>query len=71
MRFQHFDALRVFSVVAENSSFSAAAEVLNLTKGAVSYQIKQLEEDLGFMLFDSDDSDIAEWKQWIAEMLKD
>ena len=24
---------------------------------------------LGFMLFDSDDSDIAEWKQWIADML--
>ena len=26
---------------------------------------------LGFMLFESDDSDIAEWKQWIADMLKD
>lgn len=26
---------------------------------------------LGFQLFDSDDSDIAEWKQWIADMLSD
>ena len=24
---------------------------------------------LGFLLFESDDSDIAEWKQWIADML--
>ena len=52
MRFRHFDALRAFSVVAEHSSFSAAAEELNLTKGAVSYQVKLLEEDLGFALFD-------------------
>ncbi|MFN3238049.1 MAG: PilZ domain-containing protein [Pseudomonadales bacterium] len=26
---------------------------------------------LGFMLFDSDDSDIAQWKQFIADMLAD
>ena len=51
MRFRHYDSLKVFSVVAQNHSFSAAADVLNLTKGAVSYQIKQLEDDLGFALF--------------------
>ncbi|WP_299847068.1 LysR family transcriptional regulator [uncultured Roseovarius sp.] len=51
MRFRHYDSLRVFSVVARNRSFSAAAEELNLTKGAVSYQIKQLEQELGFTLF--------------------
>lgn len=51
MRFQHHDALRTFAVVARMSSFSAAADCLNLTKGAVSYQIKRLELALGFELF--------------------
>ena len=51
MRFHHYDSLRVFTVVARSRSFSAAAVELNLTKGAVSYQIKQLEQDLGFALF--------------------
>ena len=52
MRFQHYDSLRVFAIVARHRSFSAAADVLNRTKGAVSYQIKQLEEALGFSLFE-------------------
>ena len=51
MRFRHYDALKTFTIVAQHSSFSAAAEVLNLTKGAVSYQIKGLEDELGFALF--------------------
>lgn len=51
MRFRHFDSLRVFSLVAQHASFSTAAKVLNLTKGAVSYHIRQLEGDLGFSLF--------------------
>jgi DNA-binding transcriptional LysR family regulator len=51
MRFQHYDALRVFALVARHGSFSAAAEALNLTKGAVSYQIRVLEQALGFALF--------------------
>lgn len=51
MRFRHYDALRIFTIVAHHRSFSTAAEELNLTKGAVSYQIKQLEQELGFMLF--------------------
>ncbi|WP_457941287.1 LysR substrate-binding domain-containing protein [Mesorhizobium sp. 10J20-29] len=52
MRFQHFDSLRVFNVVARHESFSSAADELNLTKGAVSYQLRVLEEALGFNLFD-------------------
>ncbi len=52
MRFQHFDSLRVFTLTAKTRSFSAAADQLNLTKGAVSYQIRQLEDQLGFALFD-------------------
>ncbi len=51
MRFQGFDYLRVFNVAARNLSFSGAADELNLTKGAVSYQIRRLEEELGFAVF--------------------
>ena len=46
-----YDALRVFDAAARHTSFSSAAGELNLTKGAVSYQIKRLEEDLGFDVF--------------------
>ncbi len=51
MRFRHYDGLRIFSVIARYGSFSAAAEKLNLTKGAVSYQIRSLESVLGFEVF--------------------
>jgi DNA-binding transcriptional LysR family regulator len=48
MKFRNFDQLRFFCLIAEHSSFTAAAEVLNLTKGALSYQIGNLETRLGF-----------------------
>ena len=51
MRFRSYDGLHFFDVVARNGSFTAAATELNLSKGAVSYQIKQLEQALGFALF--------------------
>jgi len=51
MRFRNFDNLRVFNLVARHMSFSRAAEELCLTKGAVSQQIKRLEEELGFTVF--------------------
>ena len=51
MRFRNFDQLRCFCLVAGYSSFTAAAAVLNLTKGAVSYQIDNLENELGFKVF--------------------
>ncbi|MDJ0969882.1 MAG: LysR family transcriptional regulator, partial [Kiloniellales bacterium] len=35
MRFRSYDSLRLFDVVARHLSFTAAAEELNLTKGAV------------------------------------
>jgi len=50
--FKHHDTLRLFAAIAQHSSFSAAADALHMTKGAVSYQIKTLEADLGLMLFD-------------------
>ncbi|HSH47036.1 MAG TPA: LysR substrate-binding domain-containing protein [Halomonas sp.] len=43
--------LKVFSVSARHLSFTRAAEELHVTTGAVSQQIKQLEEHLGFKLF--------------------
>ena len=42
----------VFQVVAQNLSMTRAALQLNLSKGSVSYQIKTLEQQLGFALFE-------------------
>lgn len=46
------DQLRVFAVVAETGSFSAAARRLNRAQSAVSYAIANLEELLGLDLFE-------------------
>jgi DNA-binding transcriptional LysR family regulator len=51
MRFRNYDTLRSFIVVAQHLNMGVAAEELNLTKGAVSYQIQQLEAELGFRVF--------------------
>ncbi len=51
MRFRSFDSLRIFNVVARHLSFTKAAAELNLTKGALSYQIGRLERELGFPVF--------------------
>ena len=45
------DALKVFESAARQLSFSLAARELCITKGAVSYQIRRLEEDLDRALF--------------------
>jgi LysR family glycine cleavage system transcriptional activator len=45
-------SLRSFEAVARQLSFSKAAEELNVTPGAVSQQIRALEERLGSRLFD-------------------
>lgn len=44
--------LRAFVAVAETGSMTAAANALNLTQGAVSQQIRRLEDLLGMTLFD-------------------
>ncbi len=49
--FKHHDFLRLFVEIAQFDSFSKAADALHMTKGAISYQIKILEADLGVMLF--------------------
>lgn len=45
-------ALMAFEAAARHASFSRAAEELNLTQGAVSRQIKLLEDRTGVKLFD-------------------
>ncbi|WP_274628259.1 LysR family transcriptional regulator [Arvimicrobium flavum] len=46
------ETLRAFEAAARTGSFSAAAEGLNLTHGAISRQIAKLEDWLGFKVFD-------------------
>ncbi|WP_405281139.1 LysR family transcriptional regulator [Cobetia sp. Ld8] len=46
------NALRTFDVAARHESASRAAEELHVTHGAVSRQIRQLEDALGTRLFD-------------------
>ena len=46
------ETLHAFEVAARSGSFSAAAEKLNLTHGAVSRQIAKLEAWLGLKVFD-------------------
>ncbi|HVV46870.1 MAG TPA: LysR family transcriptional regulator, partial [Bryobacteraceae bacterium] len=44
--------LRVFAAVAENLSFTKAADVTFLTQSAVSHQVARLEQNLGVTLFE-------------------
>lgn len=48
----NLNALRVFAIAARCGNFLRAAEVLNISHGAVSQRIKQLELDLGITLFE-------------------
>lgn len=43
--------LRAFVAIAEDGTFTAGAERVNVTQAAISMQIKQLEESLGVTLF--------------------
>ncbi len=51
---RHLDTriVRTFVAVAEHASMTAAANALHLTQGAVSQQIKRLEDDFGAALFE-------------------
>jgi len=50
--FPTLNSLRAFSAVAENLSFSRAADSLNVTHAAVSQQVKALEERIGLTLIE-------------------
>ncbi len=52
MRGLNLDHLAAFAAVVEEGGFSAAAERLNLTQPAVSFQIRQLERRLGLRLLE-------------------
>ncbi|MGI9353257.1 MAG: LysR family transcriptional regulator [Rhizobiaceae bacterium] len=49
---RYMNALETFTRIAKYDSFSSAADALNLTKGAVSHQVRKLEDTLGFQLFE-------------------
>lgn len=46
--------IRTFVTAADKASMTAAANALHLTQGAVSQQVKRLEEVLGQSLFERD-----------------
>jgi LysR family glycine cleavage system transcriptional activator len=46
------NSLRMFDAAARHINFRLAAEELNLTQGAVAQQVRRLEADLGFQLFE-------------------
>lgn len=52
MQLPPLNPLRVFECVARHQNLTAAAKELHITQGAVSHQIRKLEEWLGFHLFD-------------------
>src|SRR5919205_437725 len=50
-RLPPLNALKAFEAAARSESFTRAAEELNVTQGAVSHQVKALEQTLGLKLF--------------------
>jgi LysR family glycine cleavage system transcriptional activator len=50
-RFPPLNALRAFEAAARHSSFKIAAKEMHVTPGAVSHQVKVLEQYLGVQLF--------------------
>lgn len=50
-QYPSLNALRAFDTTARLGSMSAAAKTLNVTHGAVSRQVRQLEQQLGMPLF--------------------
>ena len=50
-RLPPLNGLKAFEAAARSESFTRAAKELNVTQGAVSHQVKALEETLGIKLF--------------------
>ena len=50
-RLPNFSSLRAFEAAARHQNFSRAADELHLTHGAISHQVRALEEELGVALF--------------------
>jgi LysR family transcriptional regulator, glycine cleavage system transcriptional activator len=65
------NALRAFEAVARHMSFTRAARELLVTQTAVSHQVKQLERELGVILFRRSPRQITltgEGRAWAAEL---
>ncbi|WP_417494146.1 LysR substrate-binding domain-containing protein [Maricaulis sp.] len=52
LRLPPINAIRVFETAARLGNFTRTGDALGMTQAAVSYQIKQLEDRLGFALFE-------------------
>ena len=52
MRFRSYDSLKTFDAVARNLSMTKSADEVPQSKGSISYQIKKLEAELKFLLFE-------------------
>lgn len=50
-RLPNLTALRAFEAAARHGNFSRAAEEIHVTHGAISHQVRALEEELGVALF--------------------
>jgi LysR family glycine cleavage system transcriptional activator len=50
-RLPNLAALRAFEAAARHQNFSRAAEEIHVTHGAISHQVRALEEELGVELF--------------------
>src|SRR5579872_5595554 len=50
-RLPPLNGLKAFEAAARSGSFTRAADELNVTQGAVSHQVKALEDKLGLKLF--------------------
>jgi LysR family transcriptional regulator, glycine cleavage system transcriptional activator len=53
-RLPPLNALKAFEAAARSESFTRAADGLNITQGAISHNVKALEETLGLKLFNRD-----------------
>ena len=71
-KFDSFNALWVFNIAAEYKSFKQAAEVLCVTPSAVSQQIKNLEVNLGILLFERQHQSLklTEAGQWYWQKIQ-
>jgi LysR family glycine cleavage system transcriptional activator len=58
-RLPPLNALKAFEAAARHESFTRAAEELCVTQGAVSHQVKALEEQLGLKLFNRERQRLA------------
>ncbi len=72
-RLPRLAALRAFEAAARHQSFSRAAEEIHVTHGAISHQVRALEQELGVQLFTRHGKRVAVTPEgkWFADALRD